>query len=88
MDKSSITGFVGSKRFYGIVAAFFLSAIFVLSLNQIADFDTGYHLKTGEYIVQNRTVPLHDIFSYATFGSRWIAHYWLADVIFYLINLI
>ncbi len=88
MDRNTLAGFFGSNRFYGIVAALFLAAIFVLSLNQIADFDTGYHLKTGEYIIQNRTVPLYDIFSYAALGSRWVTHYWLADVIFYLVNLI
>lgn len=88
MTGNSVERFVGSNRFYGIVAFLFLAAIFVLSLNQIADFDTGYHLKTGEYIIQHLTVPHHDIFSYATSGARWIAHYWLADVIFYLINLI
>ncbi|MDD5072120.1 MAG: hypothetical protein PHQ42_05315 [Patescibacteria group bacterium] len=88
MDGNSAERLIGSSRFYWIIAALFLAAIFVLSLNQIADFDTGYHLKTGEYIVQHLAVPHYDIFSYATSASRWIAHYWLSDVIFYLINLI
>jgi len=88
MDGNSAERLIGSSRFYWVITALFLAAIFVLSLNQIADFDTGYHLKTGEYIVQHLTVPHYDIFSYATSGARWIAHYWLADAIFYLINLI
>ena len=77
-----------SNRIILIATILFLAAIFVLSLNQISDFDTGYHLKTGEYIVQHLTIPRYDIFSYSAQGARWIAHYWLSDVLFYLVNLI
>lgn len=62
----------------------FLGIIVLFTLRPVGDFDTGYHLKTGQYIFENRTVPRYDIFSYAAPGSRWIAHYWLSDVVFYL----
>jgi|GEM_PF-1498456 len=77
-----------SSRYFNLIAAIFLIAVFLLALRPIADYDTGYHLKTGEYIVTHKTVPLYDIFSYTALGARWIAHYWLADVIFYLVYVV
>lgn len=61
-----------------------LLALFLFNLRPIADFDTGYHLKTGEYIFENHTVPLHDIFSFSAPNARWVAHYWFSDVLFFL----
>ena len=77
-----------SSRYFNLIAAIFLIAVFLLALRPIADYDTGYHLATGEYIVTHKAVPLYDIFSYTALDARWIAHYWLADVIFYLVNFI
>ncbi len=75
---------MSKSRFARFATVLFLVAIFLLTINTIADFDAGYHLKTGEYILQTKTIPLYDIFSYTAFAARWIAHYWLADVLFYL----
>jgi hypothetical protein len=70
--------------FARLATILFLVAIFLLTINTIADFDFGYHLKTGEYVLQTKAVPLYDIFSYTASAARWIAHYWLADVLFYV----
>ena len=59
-------------------------AVFCLATFDITEHDYWWHLKTGEYIVQHRTVPREDVFSY-TASHPWIAHYWLADVLFYLL---
>ena len=75
-----------SPRLFYVIAAIFLIAVFLLTLKPIADYDTGYHLKTGEYIVAHSAVPLYDIFSYTAPNARWIAHYWLSDVVFYEID--
>lgn len=72
-------------RFKNVIFVLFLAAIFFLAINTIADLDAGYHLATGKYILQSKSVPLYDIFSYAAYGARWIAHYWLADVLFYAV---
>jgi hypothetical protein len=63
-----------------------LFAIGLLSVNTIADFDTGYHIKNGEYILAHKTVPTHDLFSYTAKGNEWVNHYWLSDVIFAAVN--
>lgn len=69
-----------------ILLAITLLAVFALATCDITEHDYWWHLKTGEYIVQNRTVPQQDVFSY-TARLPWIAHYWLADVFFYLMHL-
>ncbi len=68
-----------------IFIGLFILLIGLLALNRIADFDTFYHLKTGDYIWQNKIIPETDIFSFTAQNQPWITHYWLSDVIFSLI---
>lgn len=46
----------------------------------VLDGDTGWHIRTGEYILQNKTIPHTDIFSYSKSGAAWYAWEWLTDV--------
>ena len=48
----------------------------------LGDGDTGWHIRTGDWILQNRQVPSHDLFSYTKPGEPWFAWEWLWDVIF------
>jgi hypothetical protein len=48
--------------------------------------DLWYHLKTGEYIWQTKTIPKKDIFSHTASGREWIAQWWLYDVIVYQVQ--
>ena len=68
-----------------IFISLFVFLMGFFALNQIADFDTFYHLKTGEYIWNNKTIPQTDIFSFTAQGQPWVTHYWLSDVIFHLV---
>jgi hypothetical protein len=52
----------------------------------LADCDTGWHIRTGEWILANRWVPAHDIFSFSKAGQPWFAWEWLADVWFAWLN--
>ena len=63
----------------------YLGGIFLWSLNQLREFDAWYHLKTGEYILKNLTIPRHDIFSYTATGAEWVTHSWLAEIFFYFV---
>ena len=45
------------------------------------DGDTGYHIKAGEFIIENHFVPKVDIFSFHTPAIPWIAHEWLSEVL-------
>src|SRR5258708_38304593 len=43
----------------------------------LADGDTGWHIRTGEYILDTRSVPVHHLFSFSNAGQPWFAwHGW------------
>ncbi len=48
----------------------------------LSDGDTGWHVRTGEWILKNGRVPDRDIFSFTRPGEPWFAWEWLWDVIF------
>ena len=61
----------------------FMAVIFILAAQPITDPDFWWHLKTGQYIVETRTIPHTDIFSTLRFGSEWVTHEWLSEVFIY-----
>ncbi len=48
------------------------------------DGDTGWHIRTGEYILRQHAVPRIDLFSFSRPGAPWFAWEWLSDVIYAL----
>jgi hypothetical protein len=48
----------------------------------LLDGDTGWHIRTGEYIAANHSVPTVDLFSYSKPGEPWYAWEWLCDVLY------
>lgn len=52
----------------------------------LGDCDTGWHIRTGEWITANHWVPARDIFSFSKPGDPWFAWEWLSDVVFAWIN--
>lgn len=48
----------------------------------LADGDTGWHIRTGEFILDTGSVPTRDLFSYSRAGAEWFSWEWLADVVF------
>ncbi len=50
----------------------------------LADGDTGWHIRTGEYILAERRVPRADLFSFSRPGAEWFAWEWASDVLFAL----
>lgn len=46
----------------------------------LGDGDTGWHIRTGEYILSQHAVPTRDLFSYSRPGAPWFAWEWLTDV--------
>ncbi len=65
--------------------------------NEITDTDFWWHLRTGQYIRQNRALPVPDPFAYTTAAAgqaysgeertRYfnLTHEWLAQVLFFLV---
>lgn len=51
----------------------------------LADGDCGWHIRAGQWILDTRSVPRVDLFSFSRSGASWFAWEWLADVIFALL---
>lgn len=71
--------------------AFLMPVVFLFGrmdglLSLLGDCDTGWHIRTGEWILAHHAVPYHDLFSYSKPDSVWYAWEWLADVIFAGLN--
>jgi len=69
-----------SRRLLGFV---FLLLILTASAQPITDPDFWWHLRTGQYILETRSIPHTDIFSTIRFGSEWVTHEWLSEVLMY-----
>ncbi len=52
----------------------------------LADGDTGWHIRTGDWILQHRMVPTTDIFSFTKPHQAWFAWEWGWDVVFAAIH--
>ena len=46
----------------------------------LGDGDTGWHIRTGQWILANGRVPYQDVFSYTMPHQPWYAWEWLWDV--------
>ncbi|MGJ0516401.1 MAG: hypothetical protein ACR65O_11735 [Methylomicrobium sp.] len=45
--------------------------------------DTYWHIKVGEWILENRQAPTTGIFSYTATDKPWVSHEWLSAIILY-----
>lgn len=50
------------------------------------DGDTGYHIRTGEFILDRLQIPRHDLFSFHDPPIPWTAHEWLAETVMGLLH--
>ena len=67
--------------------AFLMPAVFLFARmdgakTMLGDGDTGWHVRTGEWILAHRAVPHQDFFSYTMAGRPWYAWEWLWDLCF------
>jgi hypothetical protein len=47
----------------------------------LVDADVGWHIRTGEYILNHHAVPHQDLYSFSKAGAPWYAWEWLSDII-------
>ena len=67
--------------------AFLAPAIFLFvklegARTLLGDGDTGWHVRTGEWILAHRQIPHADLFSFSRPDAPWFAWEWLWDVCF------
>lgn len=56
-------------------------ALMCVHAASVSDFDLGWHLRTGEWIIRNHAVPQTDPFSGTLTGKPWQAYSWLFEVL-------
>src|ERR1035441_1148251 len=47
----------------------------------LSDGDTGWHIRTGELVLETGHAPVADPFSFSRPGQPWFAWEWLSDVV-------
>lgn len=62
-----------------------LLCIFFMASREVTDPDFWWHLRTGQHILEAKSIPRQDIFSYTLPNQPWITHEWLTEIILYLI---
>ncbi len=66
-----------------LLSAIVFVAIFTMAVRVPADPDTWWHLRSGQYILENLTIPTTDPFSHTRGDMLWIDHGWLAQIFWY-----
>ena len=71
----------------GIIIFFIGVNIFNFLTRMVGD-DYWWHIKAGEYMVENKLIPFTDVFSWfgVQEGLYWHSHEWLTEVVLYLIQ--
>ncbi|MEI6533309.1 MAG: hypothetical protein WCO06_05720 [Candidatus Roizmanbacteria bacterium] len=71
------------------IIIFLILLFFSLSFIVSNDFDQdlGRHIKIGEIIVNTHTIPDTNLFSYTNATFPFSNHHWLAEVIYFIVNL-
>ena len=67
--------------FYVFISCLLL--LLCLSLRKISDFDLGYHLKCGQWMVQNRQILTREIFTFTCSDHPFLDIYWLYQILLY-----
>ena len=77
-----MTRLLSTRRVFVTILAL---GLFAMAARGVHDPDVWWHLRAGQEIVTTHHVPRQDSFSYTRYGQPWVAHEWLAEVLFYLI---
>lgn len=74
---------LSSPFIFDILGVLFLLVFIFLAPPLGSDPGAGWHLKTGEWIWNNKSFIYNDPFLWTTDGKPWVANQWLADLIFW-----
>jgi hypothetical protein len=80
-DEGSWRSVISSPWFYGLLSCFIL--LVLLACRLITDYDLGFHLKAGRWILDNRSFPSKDAFTYTVGDHDYIDLHWLYQVSLY-----
>lgn len=77
---------VKNKHYFlpGLADYIFILALYIMLYLKpdmiLSDGSTGWHLVTGNYILQHHQIPHTDIMSYTFANKPWVAYEWLSDL--------
>jgi len=71
------------KYWFPVILVF--SLIFLFTFKTIGDIDIGYHLRGGQWILENKSFHKNDVFTYTVNKNEYIALHWPFQIIIYLI---
>src|SRR5271154_7211927 len=71
-----------SLQFLALLALFTIPALLFIHNFYATDPDFGWHLRAGQWIVQNHAVPRTDPFSVYGRDRPWVDYSWLFDIFF------
>lgn len=83
--KSQAQALVEENKYavYGLLGVLLVLVFLAASYKISGDDDFFWHLATGRYIVETKTVPNADVFGHITSGTEWIPFEWGWDVLTY-----
>lgn len=73
--------------YFYILFAFCIGILSYIMSFGLSGNDFWWHITAGEWIVENKSVPQFDIFSWSAMSQnlKWTAHEWLSEVIYYTV---
>ncbi len=69
---STTSGSLLQRRFFYVLAALALVYALLAGLHTVSDFDLGWQMATGRWVVQHHQVPSVDVLSFTAQGQPWI----------------
>ena len=70
---------------YACLVLLTLTYALLAGLKTVVDFDLGWQMAAGRYLVAHHAIPRTELFSYTTHGSEWIYPV-LSALVFYLLH--
>jgi hypothetical protein len=64
-----------------LATAILFVALFAMAIRAPADSDTWWHLQAGRQTLESGRILQTDLFSHVRYGSPWVNHSWLSQVI-------
>ena len=71
------------RAVHGLMLGLTLAGILALATRQHLVPDTWWHLRTGAWIWQHRSLPTTDLFSYTRYAAAWQPPGWPVQLLFY-----
>jgi hypothetical protein len=59
---------------------------FFCAFFHVSGVDIGFHIRTGELVLEQRAIPLQNTFSFARGDDPWGLHQWAPGVVLYLVH--